>query len=145
MADTFPTQQENDINIYRELRKDEVIIDYCVKEVKAKFREAVIDKGRCCWETCTKDFLLKMLEDHVQKFKDRGMNNKRDAADLAAISIMLLSKCDEGEFRYLDGIPMPDQQYSMACPYGLDNASEKFDEECDAFLKNHKHCMKEQQ
>lgn len=63
------------------------------------------------------------------------MNNKRDAADLVGISMMILSKCEEGEFKYLDGIPMPQISHPISCQYGLDNASEKFDEECDAFLR----------
>lgn len=131
----FPNQQTNKINLYKELLKDEAVIDTAAHIVKAKFREAVIDKGRCCWETCSKGHLLEMLEDHVQKFKDRGMNNQRDAADLVGISMMLLSKCEEGEFKYLKGIPLPQMSHPMPCPYGLDNASEKFDEEYDAFLR----------
>jgi len=131
----FPNQKSNPVNLYRELRKDEVIIDYCAKEVKAKFREAVIDKGRCCWETLSIHELLKMLQDHQHKFFIRGMNNKRDAADLVAISMMILSKSEEGQFKYLDGIPLPQMSQPMPCPYGLDNASEKFDEECDAILR----------
>lgn len=131
----FPTQQNNKVNLYRELLKDEAVINTAAHIVKAKFREAVIDKGRCCWETCSKEHLLEMLEDHVEKFKDRGMNNRRDAADLVGISMMLLSKCEEGEFKYLDGIPLPPQSFQTPCPYGNDNASEKFDEECDAFLR----------
>lgn len=131
----FPNQQSNKVNIYRELRKDEVIIDYCVKEVKAKFREAVIDKGRCCWDTLDVVDLIEMLRDHQVKFIVRGSNNRRDAADLVGISMMILSKCTEGEFKYLDGIPLPPQSFQTSCPYGLDNSAEKFDEECDAFLR----------
>lgn len=131
----FPNQQSNKVNLYQELRKDEVIIDYCVKEVKAKFREAVLDKGRCCWETLSIHELLKMLQEHQHKFFTRGMNNRRDAADLVGISMMILSKCEEGAFKYLDGIPLPPHSFQTSCPYGFDNAAEKFDEECDAFLR----------
>lgn len=131
----FPKQQNNKVNLYQELIKDERMVHGCIPMVKAKFREAVIDKGRCCWETCAKEDLLAMLEEHVQKFKDRGTNNKRDAAHLVGISMMILSKCEEGEFKYLDGIPLPPQSFQTPCPYGFDNASEKFDEECDAILR----------
>jgi hypothetical protein len=131
----FPNQQSNKVNLYRELRKDEKMIDACVPLVKAKFREAVSDKGRCCWETLSVHELLKMLQDHQHKFFLRGMNNQRDAADLVGISMMILSKCEQGEFKYLNGIPFPQMPQPMPCPYGSDNASEKFDEECDALLR----------
>lgn len=131
----FPTQQSNQVNLYRELLKDEKMIDACVPLLKAKFREAVLDKGRCSWETLSIHELLKMLQDHQHKFFIRGMNNRRDVADLVGISMMILSKCTEGEFKHLDGIPLPTQSFQTPCPYGLDNASEKFDEECDAFLR----------
>lgn len=131
----FPNQQSNKVNLYQELLKDERMIHSCIPMVKAKFREAVIDKGRCCWETLSIHELLKMLQDHQHKFFIRGMNNRRDAADLVGISMMILSKCEEGEFKYLDGIPLPQMPQPMPCPYGSDNASEKFDEECDAILR----------
>lgn len=131
----FPNQQSNKVNLYQELLKDEQMIHSCIPMVKAKFREAVIDKGRCCWETLSVHELLKMLQDHQHKFFIRGMNNKRDAADLVGISMMILSKCEEGEFKYLQGIPLPQMPQPMPCPYGSDNASEKFDEECDAILR----------
>lgn len=131
----FPTQQSNQVNLYRELLKDEKMIDACVPLVKAKFREAVLDKGRCSWETLSIHELLKMLQDHQHKFFIRGMNNRRDVADLVGISMMILSKCTEGEFKHLDGIPLPPQFFQTSCPYGMDNAAEKFDEECDAFLR----------
>lgn len=131
----FPKQQNNKVNLYQELLKDERMIHSCIPMVKAKFREAVIDKGRCCWETISIHELLKMLQDHQHKFFIRGMNNRRDAADLVGISMMILSKCEEGEFKYLNGIPLPQMPQPMPCPYGSDNASEKFDEECDAILR----------
>lgn len=131
----FPKQQNNKVNLYQELLKDERMVHGCIPMVKAKFREAVIDKGRCCWETLSIHELLKMLQDHQHKFFIRGMNNQRDAADLVGISMMILSKCEEGEFKYLDGIPLPQMPQPMPCPYGSDNASEKFDEECDAILR----------
>lgn len=131
----FPNQQSNKVNLYRELLKDERMVHGCIPMVKAKFREAVIDKGRCCWETLSIHELLKMLQDHQHKFFLIGMNNQRDAADLVGISMMILSKCEEGEFKYLNGIPLPQMPQPMPCPYGSDNASEKFDEECDAILR----------
>jgi len=131
----FPNQQSNQVNLYRELRKDEKMIDACVPLVKAKFREAVLDKGRCCWETLSVHELLKMLQDHQHKFFTRGMNNRRDAADLVGISMMILSKCEEGEFKYLDGIQLPPQPFQTSCPYGMDNSDEKLDEEFDAFIR----------
>lgn len=130
----FPNQDTHKINLYRELRKDENMINACIPMVAAKFKEAVLDKGRCCWDTLSIHELLKMLQDHQHKFFIRGMNNRRDAADLVAISMMILSKCEEGEFKY-DGIPLPTMSHPMPCPYGLDDASEKFDEECDSILR----------
>lgn len=135
MKSIFPNQQDNKVNLYQELLKDERMIHGCIPMIKAKFREAVIDKGRCCWETLSIHELLKMLQDHQHKFFIKGMNNKRDAADLVGISMMILSKCTDGEFKYLQGIPLPSQSFQTPCPYGLDNASEKFDEECDAILR----------
>lgn len=131
----FPNQQNHKVNIYKELLKDEAVIDTAAHMVKAKFREAVIDKGRCCWETLSIHEMLKMLQDHQHKFFLRGMNNQRDAADLVGISMMILSKCEEGEFKYLNGIPLPQMPQPIPCPYGSDNAYEKFDEECDAILR----------
>lgn len=131
----FPNQQSNKVNLYRELRKDETVIDTASYIVKAKFREAVLDKGRCCWETLSVHELLKMLQDHQHKFFIRGMNNRRDAADLVGISMMILSKCEEGEFKYIDGIQLPPQPFQTSCPYGMDNSDEKLDEEFDAFIR----------
>lgn len=77
-------------------------IDEAARAVKAKFEEDVRDKNRCCWEQLETDELVAMLRGHIDKFEERGSSNRRDAADLIGIGIMVFHKCAEGEFKYLD-------------------------------------------
>lgn len=83
-----------------EVAKDRAKVDLVVRAVKAKMEEAVRDKNRCCWEKLEIDELLLMMREHLEKFEERGCNNRRDAVDLVAIGMMLFHKCTEGDFKY---------------------------------------------
>ncbi len=58
---------------------------------KKHYRNIFI-KNRGCWKTLTKDEMIVMLDEHINKFKERGSNSKLDIADVGIISMMISSK-----------------------------------------------------